>query len=98
VTGLATGVEAIAAGADHTCAVVNGGVQCWGDNSWGQLGNDSTAGSAVPVPVTGLGSGVQAIAAGGWHTCALANGGVSCSAVALGARFRRPARGSLHHG
>jgi hypothetical protein len=41
----------IAAGVSHTCAVVNGGVQCWGDDSSGQLGNNSTTGSNVPVQV-----------------------------------------------
>jgi alpha-tubulin suppressor-like RCC1 family protein len=73
-----SGVQALAAGAFHTCALVNGGVQCWGDNSHGELGNNSDAGSNVPVAVQGLGSGVQAIAAGAVHTCALVNGGVQC--------------------
>lgn len=35
-------IPAIAAGDYHTCAVVNGAVQCWGDNENGQLGNNST--------------------------------------------------------
>ena len=30
-------VTAVTAGDSHTCAIVNGGVQCWG--SKGQLGN-----------------------------------------------------------
>jgi len=68
----------IAAGYSHTCALVNGGVQCWGDNSLGELGNNSTADSLVPVPVTGLAGDVQAVAAGAGHTCALVNGGVQC--------------------
>ena len=79
--GAGSGVQAIAAGCQHTCALVNGAVQCWGWNSAGQLGNNSGADSAVPVPVSGLGSpgsGVQAIGAGYGHTCALVNGGVQC--------------------
>jgi alpha-tubulin suppressor-like RCC1 family protein len=83
VLGLTTpgsGVQAIAAGDYHTCALVNGGVQCWGDNANGDLGNGSTTESPVPVSVQGLGpgSGVQAIASGSNHTCALVNGGVQC--------------------
>ena len=71
-----TGV--IAGGWEHTCALVNGGVECWGSNQYDQLGNDSMTNSSVPVPVTGLTSGVQAISAGAGHTCALVNGGVQC--------------------
>ena len=76
-----SGVQAVAAGGSFTCAIVGGGVQCWGDNELGDLGNGSAGGSALPVPVVGLGgagSGVQAIAAGRYHACALVNGGLQC--------------------
>lgn len=80
VTGLTSGVTAIATGHQHTCAVVNGGVACWGDNRFGQLGNDTWTGSSVPVQVSGLpsGSGVTAIGATMWSTCAVVSGGVQC--------------------
>lgn len=78
VQGIGGGVQAIAAGEKHSCALVNGGVQCWGDNLSGDLGNNSQNQTSVPVAVEGISSGAQGLATGAYHTCALVNGGVQC--------------------
>jgi alpha-tubulin suppressor-like RCC1 family protein len=66
----------IDAGNLHTCALPGGGtVQCWGDNTAGQLGNGSTVlESASRVTVSGISDAV-AVASGGTHSCALRAGG-----------------------
>jgi alpha-tubulin suppressor-like RCC1 family protein len=79
VTGLASGVIAVDAGAAHTCALTTGnGVKCWGWNGFGQIGDNSMSERDTAVDVVGLSSGVSAIAVGQYHSCALAGGGVKC--------------------
>jgi hypothetical protein len=86
VSGLARGMTAIATGAVHTCALMSaGGVECWGVNSIGQLGDRTTGIRVTPVGVFGLSSGVTALAAASGHTCALTSaGGIEC----WGSNFR----------
>jgi alpha-tubulin suppressor-like RCC1 family protein len=57
-------IVAIAAGDEHSCAVLsNGAARCWGANAGGQLGNGTTSSSATPVVVSGITTAV-AIATG----------------------------------
>ncbi len=75
-------VTAIAAGAYHSCVVADSKAYCWGYNVFGQLGNNSTTASSVPVAVdttgTLAGQTVTAITAGDRHTCAVAQGRAYC--------------------
>ena len=85
VSGLASGVTALAAGEWFTCATTAaGGVKCWGNNSAGQLGVPNSGVCrpspcptyrTTPIDVSGTSSGVSAIAAGIAHTCALTTAG-----------------------
>jgi alpha-tubulin suppressor-like RCC1 family protein len=75
-------VTQIAAGSMRTCAIAGGQVFCWGYNNVGQLGNNSTTQSLIPVAVdtSGVlnGKTITQISGSYYHTCALAGGQVFC--------------------
>lgn len=73
------GARAISSFDNSTCAVLaDGSVRCWGANTGGQLGNNTTQASSLPVAVSGV-SGAVAIALGSDHACAiLLSGQVQC--------------------
>jgi alpha-tubulin suppressor-like RCC1 family protein len=79
VSGLSSGVDTVAAGDAHTCAVTKAGaVKCWGDNSYGQLGDGSATNSNITVSATGVPL-VSQVAVGSNFTCVLTMaGGVKC--------------------
>ncbi len=81
VQGLTSGVVSIVAGGYHACALTaTGGLKCWGNDSYGQLGNDAAlTNKPTPVDVFELNSGVASASAGYFHTCALTTaGGLKC--------------------
>ncbi len=83
------GVLSVAAGATHSCALLEGGaVKCWGDGTAGLLGLGDTVtrgdgagemGNNLPSVSLGAGRSATAIAVGDLHTCALLdNATVKC--------------------
>jgi alpha-tubulin suppressor-like RCC1 family protein len=55
---------------DHTCAISDGALWCWGRNDNGELGVGTTMDASSPQRVDRAGT-VIAVGAGGIHTCAL---------------------------
>lgn len=80
VSGLGSGVRAIAAGSDRTCAITDDGtVKSWGSNNYVHLKYGPGSDRSTPGDIPGFGSGVTAIASGKEHTCALTDSGaVKC--------------------
>ncbi len=59
----------------HACAITyDNHVACWGDNTWGQLGDGTRNAHSTPQPVPGLAQVVR-IAVGGRRSCAVDVGG-----------------------
>jgi uncharacterized protein (TIGR03437 family) len=77
-----TGVVQISAGQDHMCALTStGAALCWGDNSFGDLGDPQLNNhfSATPLQVSGLSSGVASISPSASYSCAVTTaGGALC--------------------
>lgn len=70
---------AISLGDTHTCVIKNSNLLCWGDNTWGKLGNGTVINTNRPTYVldrpgsSDLLSGVIGVIASENHTCALLN-------------------------
>ncbi len=76
VVGL-TGVTAISAGGEHTCALLlDGTVKCWGYNANGQLGDGTTLQRTAPVTVSGLSDAVG-VSTGRHFSCAVRSDGTA---------------------
>ena len=64
------------------CAIIALALKCWGNNSYGQLGNGNTT-SSLSTPVTAVEDGVALtgvtdVSTNGLTTCVVADGGVKC--------------------
>ncbi len=61
-----SGVTEVKVGSSHSCGIIEGGVECWGHNSFGEI--------SVPVNL----KNPRLIAAGGSHSCVLDDTGIVC--------------------
>lgn len=77
VGGLAGRVDALAAGGAFSCAIRDGRVLCWGDNTRGQAGHARPLIQLAPEAAE-LPGAASALAAGAEHACALLRGEVWC--------------------
>lgn len=69
----------IALSGTHSCVLRQAGLYCWGAGFAGQLGNESTSDSAVPVLATVAGEDIVEVAASTGRTCVRrSTGEVAC--------------------
>ncbi len=86
-------VKDLSAGHANVCALdTSGGIKCWGDDNYGQLGDgNQNEGSGEPVSVKGLAGPASSVAVGFYSACAvLQNGSVQCWGVPVGNQSGTP--------
>jgi alpha-tubulin suppressor-like RCC1 family protein len=68
--------SAVSAGSRHACALnLVGAAYCWGDDTFGQLGDSRRIHSTTPIPISETSLRFRAISAGDRHTCAVTTSG-----------------------
>jgi surface protein len=82
VAGLTGKAKSLSVGLYHSCVViVDGTVMCWGQNTYGAIGDGTTAYKSSAEKVINLPAGnpVTSVSCGSFHTCVtLQDGGVMC--------------------
>ena len=75
VSGISTARSVHVGGGDSVCAILdNKTMECWGRNTYGTLGDNTTTDRYAPVSVSGISNATAAVI-GGVHTCALLDDG-----------------------
>lgn len=75
---LNTRVVQIGAGEFHSCAMRrNGSLACWGDNAYGQLGDENLGQSTTSPVNVALAQRAAQLSVGPYHSCALRGNGVA---------------------
>lgn len=68
---IASGVTDVAAGLNHTCAVVSGALKCFGANNSGQLGLADANARSTPTTSLNLDANVLSVSTSKFATCAV---------------------------
>lgn len=71
-------IERVSVGEDVACAVLDGGLACWGQNGNLILGTDNLTQSSTAVRIFAAGSGVTQVSVGSRSACVVIKGGVKC--------------------
>jgi alpha-tubulin suppressor-like RCC1 family protein len=72
-------VRQVTAGGYHACEIIGARTYCWGDNSWGQLGDGTKANQWTAVPVRAPhGVAFTQLTAGFDHTCGISGTRAYC--------------------
>ncbi len=67
----------VSAGGSTACAIISGGVDCWGNGGEGEMGDGSNNGSLYPVQASNI-ANVTDVVLGNMHVCAISQGTVYC--------------------
>lgn len=74
-------ISYVESGADHSCALAEGHVYCWGYGGYGNIGNGSNSNQPAPVEIdmTAIGTRtITALSVNEIHDCLIASGVVYC--------------------
>jgi alpha-tubulin suppressor-like RCC1 family protein len=78
ISAISGSAVSVAGGLGHSCAAGTSGIQCWGSNNTGQIGDNSLIRRIQPSAVMHITFGTTIVTAGAQHTCAVVDGAAKC--------------------